>query len=752
MDKNRQLSILLPFQNERARVEPTLTALFELSSINFELFIIDDASSDGTAQAIQSLLDYYQHEHTFYFEHTKPAGRGNCLNELLPQINTGTVWAVQFLEDIDETLLKNAVNALQSSNNLALIQRFAIPDEEQQWPELVCNKDFPSDNQFLWHLANVPSAQQFLNPYLNRFHCFEWLLRLGSEKAKSYNNNFHYSSSGKNNPTAFERQEMAMALLRRADLSSDIHERIIGLLEELPEVSSQKTDAEHELEQLREALQLKEGGQLSLALENVERILKSEPGNRAAKKLKIEILERKRRFVEASELKHELGTEGKSKKVHGKLQAGSIKTSIIIPTALHGKPALENCLLSVGEHCNPATTELILIDNASLDDTFDYLKELKGKNFYNCKIITNHRNQGFATSVNQGFEAAEGKYFCVLHNDVEFNSPAIAQLEQLMDENPEYSLLGPLADSTLNPDQLISNKKESDEVLEETDFLDSFLMMIRASVNLKMDKKYTLAFFDDIDFSFQMRKAGHKVGIAAGVAVTHHYGNTTFALDLDTESELYWKNIAYFNEKWEVESFSEDQLLQKNELEQLLLLDEWVNPVHPQAAIKEKFNELFTSEMKTQILKSNHDRETLQRLVHLFMVMGERDTMRRLEDRLTKPELPVTLIYELVRFYFKKNIYSRCLHYLDRLTMQQQSLQSELYRLAILIDEKKMDKAIPKLNELLEKAPSNPLLYKLAGDIYTFQNDNEEAESFYKLAEQINPFNFSREEKTSTGA
>ncbi len=753
MGKKPQLSILLPFQNRRSAVEKILTPLYELSTFGFELFIIDDASTDGTGQAIHSLLDYYDHEHTFFFEHDKPAGRGNCLNELLWQVNTPVVWVPHSLEKVDERSLKKAVKKLASSDSGCLVQQFSVPDDDESWLNMIRERSFPEDGQFLWNLNNIGSTRHFFSPFLNRFHCLEWLMRLGSSASLSFSKRFYDDSEESIAPTSFERREIAASLLRRTELPAETYKQTVELIKKLPRTSPQKTDAEVEHELLEKSVRLKEDGQLSAALEIVEKVLSREPGNNEAKRLKIEILERKRRFVEASELKHELSfaakvSPNKDNEKPAGIQPDQIKTSIIIPTVLHGKPALEHCLLSIAEYCNPASTEIVIVDNASLDDTFDYLEELKEKNFFNCKVITNTENKGFAASINQGFEAALGDYFCVIHNDVEFESPAVAQLEQLMDENPQYALLGPLTDSTLNPDQLISKQNDAGKAIEETEFLDSFLMMIRTGTGVEMDEKYTLAFFDDIDFSFQMREAGHKAGIATGVSVTHHYGNTTFALDLDTESRLYWKNIAAFNEKWNVESFSEEELQGKNELEQLLLLEDRVNPLYPETAIKEKFAQLFTSEMKTQILKQNHNKQELRRLTRLFMIMEERDTMRRLEDRLTKPDLPVTFIYELVRFYFNKNIYSRCLHYLDRLTMHQQTLQSQLYRLAILIDEKKIEQAVPKLTALLEKAPSNPFLYKLAGDIYAFQNDNEEAKSFYRLAEQINPFEYSLEKES----
>ena len=406
-----------------------------------------------------------------------------------------------------------------------------------------------------------------------------------------------------------------------------------------------------------------------------------------------------------------------------------------------GKDMLEHCLISISEHCDPNTTELIVVDNASLDDTHDYLEGLEEKGFFNCTIITNNRNKGFAASVNQGLEAASGEYACILHNDIVLNSNIVAELGALMDENPRYAVIGPMTNKTLNPDQSLRSAEEYSEELVRSEYLDSFCMMIRTDSNLRLDDQ--LAFFEDIDLCFKARQEGHRVGIATQVSVEHHYGTTTFGLNLDTESEQYWKNVAYFNEKWGIEVFSEEELKSKSRFDQLLAIDEMVNPLFPEESLKSYFQELFTDELKTEMMRSEHDPETLCRLVHLMMVMEERELMRRLEDRLERIELPASLIYQLVRFYFYRNIYSRCHHYLDQLKAQQQSLQSELYKLQMLVGDKQFTEAVPKLKELLDKAPSNPTLYKVAGDIHQFEGNQEEAESFYEIAAQINPFEYS---------
>src|SRR5699024_3622301 len=127
--------------------------------------------------------------------------------------------------------------------------------------------------------------------------------------------------------------------------------------------------------------------------------------------------------------------------------------------------------------------------------------------------------------------------------------------------------------------------------------------------------------------------------------------------------------------------------------DQLLALDDLVNPLFPEEEIRQRFDQLFTSELKTEILKTDHEPKILCKLVHLFMVMDEREVMRNLEDRLENIELPATLIFQLVHFYFQRNIYSRCIHYLDRLKPQSNILRADLSRLSIFTDNKELEQA-----------------------------------------------------------
>lgn len=740
MAEKPRLSVILCFSNKQEIIESTLNTLYGLEELSFELFLIDDHSTDSSREIMHSLLEFHRHEQTYYYEYEEYGGRGLRINEALGQCGTPLVWCPESLESIDEEKLQEALRKLTGDNLACLHTAGGLPDGVGEWTKLVEREQWPGDAHFLWNFRQIDAGNRYFDPSARYYPGINLAARLQNNYPFDRQEPFFEAAPGaRRDPlSATVRRELTATLMRRYDAGEDDRKRLYERYEEYTRQGVEYPGMEHDL--LVEAKKLKESGRFSGAMELVDHVLNREPDHSGAKKLKIEILEKRRRFVEASEIKHEL--EWRSTETRRQADNGDIRTSVIIPTTAHGKPALEHCLLNLADNCDHATTELIIIDNASLDDTHDYLEELKEKNFLNCKVVTNSQNMGFAASVNQGLNRAAGKYACIMHNDVEVNGPVIRRLEQHMDDNPSFGVIGPLADKTLNPDQSARAYEESRGVIR-TEYLDSFCMMVRADLDVEMDEAFELAFFEDIDLCFQAREREYKIGIATDVEVTHYLGTTTFALDLDIDSRQYWKNIAYFNEKWDIDVYSEEELSSLSTFDQLLALDDLVNPVYPEPALKAWFIQLFTDELRTEIMNAEHDPETLCKLVHLFMVMDEREIMRRLEDRLDEIDIPSELIYHLVRYYYDKNIYSRCLHYLDRLSPEKESFQSELYRLAIAVNEKELDSAVPRLRDLLERAPSNPYLYKLAGEIYQFEGDTEEAESFFRIAAQINPYLFS---------
>ena len=78
--------------------------------------------------------------------------------------------------------------------------------------------------------------------------------------------------------------------------------------------------------------------------------------------------------------------------------------SVVIPT-YKGKALLAQNLPSVFHALEQATTifEIIVVDDASLDDTAAFLQE----HYPSIKLLSNETNKGFSPTINKGIFAAQ---------------------------------------------------------------------------------------------------------------------------------------------------------------------------------------------------------------------------------------------------------------------------------------------------------------------------------------------------------
>ncbi len=125
--------------------------------------------------------------------------------------------------------------------------------------------------------------------------------------------------------------------------------------------------------------------------------------------------------------------------------------SIVIPN-LNGEKYLETCLPSVLKSLKklpPAIrSELILIDNASRDDSINLVQKL----FPSAKIIKNKRNRGFAPAVNQGIKKAKGDWVIILNNDLTLKSSWFSHLYRAIKDHPQNTKIATIFGQVLNQD------------------------------------------------------------------------------------------------------------------------------------------------------------------------------------------------------------------------------------------------------------------------------------------------------------
>ncbi len=386
MQKRRKLSVIAVFHNQRDDIESTLGAVYNLQNTDYELFIINDGSDDDSSDIVHSLLDYHQHDETYYFEHPEKLGRGRSINEALENISGGYVWIINALESIDEPALQDAISGLDEYQSLCAIQDpFFDNFDVIQWIPGIREQRIPNDQLFLWNWKALNTFEQFCNPFIDVFTGFELATRI------LHQNNFNEIvpfftplESGNTDISLEEINELLFGLARRTIRNGMSVKALLEYFEQINNEAGLNVKG-HEMQPVvtkmnfgslfAEAGVLHQDGSNSESLQIVNRLLEFDSQNIEVQRLKASLLERMKRYVEAAEIKQQLkhrekesrqslGEEENQELQESELiekeedireyeEPEHITTSIIIPTASDRKPVLEECLVALGEFCSP---------------------------------------------------------------------------------------------------------------------------------------------------------------------------------------------------------------------------------------------------------------------------------------------------------------------------------------------------------------------------------------------------------------
>ncbi len=112
------------------------------------------------------------------------------------------------------------------------------------------------------------------------------------------------------------------------------------------------------------------------------------------------------------------------------------------------RDVLRDCLLSVYDQTSEIEYEVIVIDNASIDDSVSMVRA----EFPQVYLIENSENRGFAAANNQGMEIAKGQYVLLLNSDTIILDNAISKTLEFAKDRPNASVVGC---KVLNPDRTL---------------------------------------------------------------------------------------------------------------------------------------------------------------------------------------------------------------------------------------------------------------------------------------------------------
>lgn len=238
------------------------------------------------------------------------------------------------------------------------------------------------------------------------------------------------------------------------------------------------------------------------------------------------------------------------------------KVSIIIPN-YNGRELLEKNIPKVIEaqhNLNNHIIEIIVVDDASYDDSVSYLK----KNFPDIKIIKHKINRGFSYSVNTGVRMAKGNFVVLLNTDVIPDKNFLESVLPHFEDNKVFAISfhekGYSWARGFFKDGFVSHEqgKETDSV--HTTFWvsgGSGIFRRKYWMNLGgMDEKLLSPFYwEDIDLCYRAAKRGLVLLWEPNSFVEHKHESTiskltkSYVQRIRERNELLfiWKNLSSVN-------------------------------------------------------------------------------------------------------------------------------------------------------------------------------------------------------------
>jgi len=213
---------------------------------------------------------------------------------------------------------------------------------------------------------------------------------------------------------------------------------------------------------------------------------------------------------------------------------------------------LRSCLLSLQKYIQEIDYEVIVIDNASTDNSWrDLIPE-----FPNVHFIASETNGGFSKANNQAIQTAKGEYILLLNPDTELEGFYMKELLDFADAQPSFGCLGVrMHDSEGNflpeskrsvPDmfnsfeKLFTNFKKNnsksyyrndieENAVAEVEVMTGAFLLAKKDVYEKiggLDEAYFM-YGEDIDLCYTFLRNGYKNFYYGKVSILHHKGEST---------------------------------------------------------------------------------------------------------------------------------------------------------------------------------------------------------------------------------
>ena len=230
------------------------------------------------------------------------------------------------------------------------------------------------------------------------------------------------------------------------------------------------------------------------------------------------------------------------------------ETSIILVLYNRAELTLQ-CLYSILKS-TARSFEIIIVDNASTDETRLLLKRIKG-----ARIIENETNVYYLLGCNQAVRQARGEFLLLLNNDTQILADSISSALETIKSSPDIGAVGGkiiLPDGTLQEAGCIiwqdgsclgygrgdSPSAPAYMFKRDVDYCSAAFLFTRRDLFLEdggFDEDYVPAYYEETDYCVRLWKKGKRVVYDPNVIVLHH----EFASSVSVQSAI---NMAIMNQ------------------------------------------------------------------------------------------------------------------------------------------------------------------------------------------------------------
>jgi GT2 family glycosyltransferase/2-polyprenyl-3-methyl-5-hydroxy-6-metoxy-1,4-benzoquinol methylase len=213
------------------------------------------------------------------------------------------------------------------------------------------------------------------------------------------------------------------------------------------------------------------------------------------------------------------------------LKRTNIEVSIVTP--VYNKWNFTKSYLEDLLKLDGAKVEIIVVDNASTDETSKTIKEYEAK-ANNLKVIRNDTNVGFGKACNIGYNASQGKYVVFLNNDIRVRDNFNTWVHDLVAKCTDNNLVSPTG-GKVDPANDFQFMYETTDPAKDINYLSGWCIAAKREVWNKFIEENSVykgpfseqyfCYFEDTHLSFVAREKGIQLHMAS--APVTHFGKVS---------------------------------------------------------------------------------------------------------------------------------------------------------------------------------------------------------------------------------